>query len=117
VYEQRLRLLVLHGLPYPLSDLLGHLSVLQVQANPQNAPAWRLLGTVHAENDDDRQVRGSESVPAPAACAAGFELVAECLQVPRSGVTGKEAACCWSVLSQHPVTSGTFAVLHLTHVR
>eukprot|EP00883_Tetradesmus_obliquus_P013392 jgi/Sobl393_1/6343/SZX78416.1 len=27
----------------------------EVQANPQNATAWRLLGTVHAENDDDRQ--------------------------------------------------------------
>eukprot|EP00195_Chlamydomonas_chlamydogama_P007749 CAMPEP_0202890112 /NCGR_PEP_ID=MMETSP1392-20130828/620_1 /ASSEMBLY_ACC=CAM_ASM_000868 /TAXON_ID=225041 /ORGANISM="Chlamydomonas chlamydogama, Strain SAG 11-48b" /LENGTH=769 /DNA_ID=CAMNT_0049573613 /DNA_START=142 /DNA_END=2451 /DNA_ORIENTATION=- len=27
----------------------------EVQANPKNAEAWRLLGTVHAENDDDQQ--------------------------------------------------------------
>ena len=27
----------------------------EVQAHPQNAEAWRLLGTVQAENDDDRQ--------------------------------------------------------------
>lgn len=32
------------------------LSVAQVRQHPENAPAWRLLGTVHAENDDDRQV-------------------------------------------------------------
>jgi len=25
-----------------------------VQASPGHADAWRLLGTVHAENDDDR---------------------------------------------------------------
>jgi hypothetical protein len=31
-------------------------SVAQVRQHPENAPAWRLLGTVHAENDDDRQV-------------------------------------------------------------
>lgn len=30
--------------------------VLQVRQHPGNAQAWRLLGTVHAENDDDRQV-------------------------------------------------------------
>lgn len=29
--------------------------LLQVRQHPDNAPAWRLLGTVHAENDDDRQ--------------------------------------------------------------
>lgn len=29
---------------------------LQVRQHRDNAPAWRLLGTVHAENDDDRQV-------------------------------------------------------------
>lgn len=28
----------------------------EVQRNPQNVDAWRLLGTVHAENDDDQQV-------------------------------------------------------------
>ncbi len=28
----------------------------EVQARPDNAEAWRLLGTVHAENDDDQQV-------------------------------------------------------------
>ena len=27
-----------------------------VTANPGDAEAWRLLGTVHAENDDDQQV-------------------------------------------------------------
>ncbi|GBF99808.1 hypothetical protein Rsub_12561 [Raphidocelis subcapitata] len=27
----------------------------EVRANPRNAEAWRLLGTVHAENDDDVQ--------------------------------------------------------------
>ncbi|GLC64505.1 hypothetical protein PLESTF_000173300 [Pleodorina starrii] len=27
----------------------------EVRAHPDNAEAWRLLGTVHAENDDDRQ--------------------------------------------------------------
>lgn len=27
----------------------------EVQAQPGNADAWRLLGTVQAENDDDRQ--------------------------------------------------------------
>lgn len=27
-----------------------------VTAEPGNAEAWRLLGTVHAENDDDTQV-------------------------------------------------------------
>eukprot|EP00878_Enallax_costatus_P032988 GHUV01036350.1.p1 GENE.GHUV01036350.1~~GHUV01036350.1.p1 ORF type:complete len:227 (+),score=23.50 GHUV01036350.1:769-1449(+) len=31
------------------------LMLSQVRAKPDNAPAWRLLGTVHAENDDDRQ--------------------------------------------------------------
>lgn len=30
----------------------------EVQSHPDNAEAWRLLGTVHAENDDDQQVRG-----------------------------------------------------------
>jgi hypothetical protein len=44
------------------ANLVVCLPVLQVQANPQNAPAWRLLGTVHAENDDDRQVRGGGGV-------------------------------------------------------
>lgn len=29
-----------------------------VQAQPDNAEAWRLLGTVQAENDDDQQVGG-----------------------------------------------------------
>jgi hypothetical protein len=28
----------------------------EVQAHPDNADAWRLLGTVHAENDDDVRV-------------------------------------------------------------
>ena len=28
----------------------------EVQRNPGNAEAWRLLGTVQAENDDDQQV-------------------------------------------------------------
>jgi peroxin-5 len=28
----------------------------EVTAHPNNAEAWRLLGTVHAENDDDLQV-------------------------------------------------------------
>ena len=38
-----------------------HLSILyvdcvaQVQRKPGNVEAWRLLGTVHAENDDDTQ--------------------------------------------------------------
>lgn len=32
----------------------------EVQRQPQNVEAWRLLGTVHAENDDDQQV-GSHS--------------------------------------------------------
>ena len=27
----------------------------QVQRKPGNVDAWRLLGTVHAENDDDTQ--------------------------------------------------------------
>lgn len=34
----------------------------EVQRRPDNVDAWRLLGTVHAENDDDQQVM---------ACAAG----------------------------------------------
>ena len=29
----------------------------EVQRNPGNVDAWRLLGTVHAENDNDPQVR------------------------------------------------------------
>ncbi len=33
----------------------------EVQRNPQNVDAWRLLGTVHAENDDDQQVRSMTS--------------------------------------------------------
>ena len=28
----------------------------EVQRTPRNVDAWRLLGTVHAENDDDVQV-------------------------------------------------------------
>jgi len=28
-----------------------------VQRQPGNVPAWLLLGTIHAENDDDLQVR------------------------------------------------------------
>lgn len=31
----------------------------EVQREPQNVDAWRLLGTVHAENDDDQQVPSS----------------------------------------------------------
>jgi peroxin-5 len=27
-----------------------------VRSSPDHAEAWRLLGTVHAENDDDQQV-------------------------------------------------------------
>ena len=49
------------GLP-PLSRQgATHLSILyvdcvaQVQRKPGNVEAWRLLGTVHAENDDDTQ--------------------------------------------------------------
>ncbi len=34
----------------------------EVQRQPQNVEAWRLLGTVHAENDDDQQVRPSSSL-------------------------------------------------------
>ena len=34
----------------------------EVQARPDNAEAWRLLGTVQAENDDDQQVRGCRGV-------------------------------------------------------
>lgn len=45
------------ALPTPLRVLRAARARLQVQAHPDNAPAWRLLGTVHAENDDDRQVR------------------------------------------------------------
>ena len=29
----------------------------EVQRQPKNVDAWRLLGTVHAENDDDQQAR------------------------------------------------------------
>ena len=29
----------------------------EAQRSPGNVEAWRLLGTVHAENDDDQQVR------------------------------------------------------------
>ena len=29
----------------------------EVQRSPRSVEAWRLLGTVHAENDDDIQVR------------------------------------------------------------
>ncbi len=35
----------------------SHPTPVQVRAHPDNAEAWRLLGTVHAENDDDQQVR------------------------------------------------------------
>ena len=28
---------------------------MQVQQHPDNVEAWRLLGNVHAENDDDTQ--------------------------------------------------------------
>ncbi len=35
----------------------------EVQRRPDNVEAWRLLGTVHAENDDDQQVH---------ACAAAL---------------------------------------------
>jgi hypothetical protein len=34
----------------------------EVTAHPGNAEAWRLLGTVHAENDDDLQVSVCMSV-------------------------------------------------------
>ena len=34
----------------------------EVQRQPQNVEAWRLLGTVHAENDDDQQVRPISSL-------------------------------------------------------
>lgn len=34
----------------------------EVTAHPGNAEAWRLLGTVHAENDDDTQVGERERV-------------------------------------------------------
>jgi hypothetical protein len=34
----------------------------EVQRQPQHVEAWRLLGTVHAENDDDQQVSHSKRV-------------------------------------------------------
>ena len=44
----------------------------EVQRNPDNVQAWRLLGTVHAENDDDRQV---VSFPSLAALMARLDTV------------------------------------------
>lgn len=41
--------------PFPYSFAFILVLTFQVRAKPDNAPAWRLLGTVHAENDDDRQ--------------------------------------------------------------
>lgn len=35
----------------------------EVTAKPDHAEAWRLLGTVHAENDDDQQVRFESCTP------------------------------------------------------
>jgi hypothetical protein len=50
-----LRICVFQSLSGALS-CFHPVAVLQVRQHPENAPAWRLLGTVHAENDDDRQV-------------------------------------------------------------
>lgn len=58
----------LHGpaLPPPLqAGVLSEAALAleaEVQANPGNADAWRLLGTVHAENDDDIRV-GAPGTP------------------------------------------------------
>jgi hypothetical protein len=54
--------------------------LLQVQANPQNAPAWRLLGTVHAENDDDRQVRMEHVLLLLQYCCSCSSLLMSCGQ-------------------------------------
>lgn len=37
----------------------------EVQRQPNNVEAWRLLGTVHAENDDDQQVSAKHLLPLP----------------------------------------------------
>jgi peroxin-5 len=37
----------------------------EVQRHPDNVEAWRLLGTVHAENDDDQQVWRHASLARP----------------------------------------------------
>jgi hypothetical protein len=45
----------------------------EVQRQPGNVPAWLLLGTIHAENDDDLQVRPAAPAAAPAG-ASGVPL-------------------------------------------
>ena len=35
----------------------------EVQRSPRSVEAWRLLGTVHAENDDDTQVSALATKP------------------------------------------------------
>ena len=47
----------------------------EVQRQPQNVEAWRLLGTVHAENDDDQQVSYlslHDGLCVPVAAAAAY---------------------------------------------
>lgn len=51
----------------------------EVQAQPGNAEAWRLLGTVHAENDDDQQV-SSSSRPPPVSDACIIKSSSWCAQ-------------------------------------
>jgi len=46
----------------------------EVRANPGNAEAWRLLGTVHAENDDDNQAIAAMGEWMPGWCVEGGEV-------------------------------------------
>jgi hypothetical protein len=69
-----------------------------VTAHPNNAEAWRLLGTVHAENDDDQQVcvhaRSAGCWAYKVPCYA-MHLVAMCgmLHVNTNGTHGIAAQC------------------------
>ena len=44
----------------------------ECQRNPSNAEAWRLLGTVQAENDDDQQ-----AIAAMNRCVVGERMLGE----------------------------------------
>ena len=53
----------------------------EVQRTPGNVPAWLLLGTIQAENDDDLQVGASASVSASHPLSSSQALLTAAVQV------------------------------------
>lgn len=71
----------------------------EVQRQPNNVDAWRLLGTVHAENDDDTQAisamaRALKADPTNAEVAC-WEMTAYILSVCMHVCLSSESSMCY----------------------